>query len=81
MEFKDFEAALKRLEEIVNRLESGEVPLEEALKLFEEGMKLSQFCGKKLDEAERRVEALVKNAGGDLEERPFELSENGGGRE
>jgi exodeoxyribonuclease VII small subunit len=75
MEIKDFEQALKRLEEIVSRLEGGELPLEEALKLFEEGMKMSKFCGTKLEEAERKVEILVKQSTGDFDEEPFAETE------
>ncbi len=63
-ETPDFETALKRLEEIVKKLENGELPLDSALQLFEEGIKLSRFCHTKLEEAERRVEILVKNSSG-----------------
>jgi len=70
-ELKDFEEALSRLEGIVGRLESGELALEEAVRLFEEGMTLSRFCGKKLDDAQRRVEILVKNEEGEMSEVPF----------
>src|SRR5439155_18005849 len=55
----DFETALKRLEEIVTRLENGELTLDSALQLFEEGIKLSRFCHTRLEEAERRVEILL----------------------
>ena len=72
MEIKDFEQALKRLENIVSTLEAGDLPLEEALKLFEEGMTLSQSCGKQLDEAERKVEILLKKSDGSFSEQPFE---------
>lgn len=75
MEFKDFEKALARLEEIVASLEKGDLPLEDALKLFEEGMSISRFCSRKLEEAERRVEILLKNEGGELVEQPFEGGE------
>ena len=51
MEYKDFENAFARLETIVEDLEKGDLALEEALKLFEEGVKISQFCNAKLDEA------------------------------
>jgi exodeoxyribonuclease VII small subunit len=74
IEFKDFEEALKRLEQIVGRLEAGELALEEAIELFEEGMRISRFCGRKLDEAERRIEVLVKNAKGELAEEPFDTA-------
>lgn len=75
MEYKDFEQALKRLEEIVTELEKGELSLEKALKLFEEGVELSRLCGARLDEAERKVEILLKEDGGKLVETPFETSE------
>lgn len=68
---KDFEEALNRLEEIVRRLEAGDLSLEEAMRLFEEGMRLSAYCSNKLDEADRRVEILVRNARGRLETKPF----------
>ena len=54
-----FEDALEKLEGIVKKMETGEVPLEEALKSFEEGIKLIRFCRTKLDEAQRRVEMLL----------------------
>ena len=60
----DFETSLKRLEEIVKKLENGELSLDSALQLFEEGIKLSRFCHTKLEEAERRVEILLKNSSG-----------------
>jgi exodeoxyribonuclease VII small subunit len=57
----NFEGALKRLEEIVRELENGEIGLEAALELFEEGTKLSKLCAKKLSNVEKRVEILRKN--------------------
>ncbi len=65
-----FEDALHRLEELVHKMESGELSLEESLKAFEEGIRLSRLCAKKLDEAERRVEVLLRD-GEDLVERPL----------
>jgi len=61
-----FEAALKQLEEIVQRLERGELPLEESLKLYEDGIRLSRLCHAKLEEAEGKIELLMKDAKGDL---------------
>jgi exodeoxyribonuclease VII small subunit len=61
-----FEAALQQLEEIVQRLEKGELPLEESLKLYEEGIRLSRLCHAKLEEAEGRIEMLMKDARGEL---------------
>ena len=71
----DFETALKRLEEIVKKLENGELSLDSALQLFEEGIKLSRFCHTRLEEAERRVEILLKSSSGQPRAVPFE-SEN-----
>jgi exodeoxyribonuclease VII small subunit len=58
-----FETGLQQLETIVKEMESGELPLERALELFERGMKLSDACRKQLEEAETRVEVLMKRAG------------------
>jgi exodeoxyribonuclease VII small subunit len=69
---KKFENALKELEQIVEQLEDSELPLDDALKLFERGIKLSQFCSAKLDDAEQKVELLVKGANGALRPVPFE---------
>ena len=63
MEIKDFEASLARLEQIVDQLEKGDQTLEASLKLFEDGMKMAEFCSKKLEEAERKVQILVKDQG------------------
>jgi len=68
----DFETALKELEGIVEQLENGDLPLERALELFERGVKLSRECQKRLEEAERKVEILIKNASGEYEIQPFE---------
>jgi exodeoxyribonuclease VII small subunit len=72
---KTFEQSLKELERIVQELESGDLPLEEAVKKFEEGIQLSKFCSEKLDETERRITMLVKNSQGNLSEQPFESEE------
>jgi exodeoxyribonuclease VII small subunit len=63
----DFEKNLKRLEEIVAKLEDGELQLEESLKLFEEGISISRACNQKLTEAENRVKILL-NVNGDSTE-------------
>jgi exodeoxyribonuclease VII small subunit len=61
----DFEKNLKRLEEIVHKLEDGEIQLEDSLKLFEEGVKISRSCNSQLTEAEKRVKLLLSvNADG-----------------
>ena len=66
-----FEECLERLEKIVTELEKGEVPLERSLTLFEEGMQLSASCRKQLEEAEGKVEILLKQ-NGKLQTEPFE---------
>jgi exodeoxyribonuclease VII small subunit len=71
-EAPDFETALKRLEEIVKKLESGDQSLDSALELFEEGIQLSRFCHSKLEQAERRVEILLKSSSGPPQAVPFE---------
>ncbi len=68
----DFETALKRLDEIVKKLENGDQSLDSALELFEEGIKLSRFCHSTLEQAERRVEILLKNSSGELRATAFE---------
>jgi exodeoxyribonuclease VII small subunit len=68
---KTFEQSMKQLEQIVLDLESGDLPLEQALKKFEEGMELAKFCSQKLDETERKITQLVQNGGGDIVEKPF----------
>ena len=72
MEDIKFEDALDRLESIVKLLESGELPLEEALKAFEEGVKLARICSKRLDEAEKRIEILIKGEDGELHVQDFD---------
>jgi exodeoxyribonuclease VII small subunit len=68
---ENFEHQLKRLEEIVKMLESGQLPLEESLKIFEEGVHLSRTCHDRLGEAERKVELLLQDAGGNLKTEPY----------
>jgi exodeoxyribonuclease VII small subunit len=68
-----FEEALARLETIVAELERGELPLDDSMRIFEEGIKLSKVCLKMLDDAERRVEILVKDKDGRKRTRPLEL--------
>jgi len=67
-----FEKDLEKLEEIVAALEEGELPLDDALKRFEEGIKLAKRCEKALADAEKKIEILTKNAEGDLEAHPFD---------
>ena len=61
---KNFEASLAALEKIVRELERGDLPLEESLKLFEQGVKLSRECQERLSQAERRVEVLLRDTEG-----------------
>lgn len=70
-----FEDALKKLESIVERMEKGDIPLDESLKLFEEGVKLTRFCSKELQKAEKKVEMLTKDSEGKLVAVPFEEEE------
>ncbi len=72
-----FESALGRLEEIVGKLEEGDMPLEDSLKLFEEGIRLSRLCDQKLKAAERRIEILMKDSEGKVTPMPFEPREDG----
>ena len=65
-----FEDCLQRLEKIVGELEKGDIPLEQALALFEEGMQLSASCRKELEEAEGKVEILLKQ-NGKLQPEPY----------
>lgn len=62
-----FEQALASLEQIVQRLEKGDLPLEESLKLYEDGVRLSRLCHGKLEEAEGRIEVLLKDARGEAQ--------------
>ena len=73
-----FEINLERLDAIVHQLEDAELPLDKALQLYEEGMKLSAVCHEQLQEAEGRVEILLKKPGTTTERRPepFEPEEN-----
>ena len=70
-----FEEALERLEDIVRKMEAGDMTLEESLKAFEEGIKLARLCSRRLDEAERRVEILLEQEE-ELVVRPFKVEEN-----
>jgi exodeoxyribonuclease VII small subunit len=68
----EFEKSLARLEEVVRRLEQANLTLDDAMKLFEEGVQLSRECQKQLEEAEGRVEILLKKTDGRLAAVPFE---------
>ena len=70
-----FEKALERLETIVEELEAGNIPLEEALKKYEEGIRLSAACQKKLAQAEKKIEILTRTLDGSLKKEPFDLED------
>jgi len=71
MAVEKFETALKKLEEVVKLLEGGELSLEDSLKAFEEGVKHAAFCAAKLNEAERKVELLLKRKDGSFAREEF----------
>ena len=71
-----FEEALQKLEAIVTQMEEGDLPLEETLKAFEEGVRLARFCASKLDEAERKVEKLMRDQAGKLQTTLFSEEED-----
>lgn len=67
-----FEEALKRLERIVQNLEDGDLPLDEACEKYEEGIRLSRACAKKLETAKKKIEILLKNEDGSVELKEFD---------
>lgn len=69
---QDFEANLEQLEEIVQKLEDGNLPLDQSLKLYEQGVRAYRLCQKTLSEAELEVRKLVETVEGELDEEPFE---------
>lgn len=73
-----FEEAMARLETIVSELEKGDLPLDESLKIFEEGIRLSKTCLKMLDDAERKVEILIQDKDGKKRPRAYMLGEEEG---
>ena len=76
-----FEEALERLEAIVKSLEDGDLPLEDSLRLFEEGVSLTRLCAAKLEEAQRRIDVLTRGEQGDLKLQPFDAQNEGEGGE
>lgn len=72
-----FEDSLKKLESIVEQLEKGDLPLEESLKLFEQGVALSAVCKKELDKAEGKVQSLIKQRDGSLKAEDFPTENQG----
>lgn len=71
MAAEKFEISLKKLEDAVNKLESGELSLEDSLKVFEEGIRHSAVCSRKLTEAQKRVELLLKHKDGSFSREEF----------
>lgn len=71
----DFEKSFQQLEKIVHRLESEELPLDESLQLFEEGIRLSRFCHQRLEEVEKKIELILADAKGQPVTEPFEDEE------
>ena len=78
---RDFEEHLKALESVVERLEQGDLSLEESVRLFEEGMKLSDTCKKELEEAEGKIQLLVEQRSGAMKAVDFDLSTGQGKNE
>jgi len=72
----DFEKAFKDLETIVQRLESEELPLDESLRLFEQGINLSRFCHQRLEEVEKEIELILADAKGQPRTEPFAIEED-----
>lgn len=75
MAVEKFETALKKLEDVVRKLEGGELSLDDSLRAFEEGVKLAGFCSRKLNEAEKRVELLIKQKDGSYSREKFHLED------
>ena len=71
-----FEEAVKKLEKIVDEMESGELPLESMLSRFEEGTRLVKVCQSKLEEAEVKIQKLEKNSAGEISVKPVQLAED-----
>lgn len=77
MAVEKFEASLKKLEDAVNRLESGELSLDESLKVFEEGVRHASLCSRKLNEAQKKVELLLKRKDGSFYREEFQTDDEG----
>ena len=77
----EFEKAFKELETIVQRLESEELPLDESLRLFEQGINLSRFCHQRLEEVEKKIELILADAKGQPRTEPFVIAEKDDGED
>ncbi len=75
---KKFEKALQDLENIVEKLEDPDLPLDDALSLFEQGIKLSRTCSERLEEAEKKVEILLQDEDGNITTEPFDAQKDEG---
>ena len=73
---KTFEESMKELEEIVKNLDSGELTLDKSVELFKEGMELSSYCNKLLDDAEKNISVLIEQTDGTMVEEKFEVNTN-----
>jgi exodeoxyribonuclease VII small subunit len=71
-----FEKAMEQLEQIVQEMESGELTLENALRKFEEGIKLSRYCTRKLEDTEKKITLLMEQADGSISEAPFDVDDD-----
>lgn len=71
---KSFEEAINELEKIVETLEMGELPLEESIEIFQKGIELSQYCTRKLDEAEKKISMLIEDEKGGIREEAFGIA-------
>ncbi|MFO7899472.1 MAG: exodeoxyribonuclease VII small subunit [Planctomycetota bacterium] len=78
-----FEESLDELEAIIAELETGDLPLDEMIERYEKGVKALELCRKVLDDAEKRIEILLKDKDGELQAEPFdtEEAEDGGGKD
>ncbi len=72
---KSFEQAMENLEKIVEELEAGDLPLEKAMQKFEEGMELTRFCTRKLDETEKKINLLLRDKAGKVVEKPLQTDD------
>jgi len=77
MAVEKFETSLKKLEDAVNRLESGELSLDDSLRIFEDGVKHASFCSRKLNEAQKKVELLLKRKDGSFYKEDFQVDDEG----
>ena len=74
----NFEESIKKLEQIVDELEVGDMSLEKSIEKFQQGIELSSFCSKKLEEAEKKITVLIEENSGKIKVQKFELEENNG---